>query len=237
MNINSRKRMLLLVSQAGFLEDLQTSVGKTWEGLKDFFSQKHAPEETKKVEEKLSPIISDQLKPKTPSTKTKTKTRDSQEDLILQEIKKLMEESEESDQELPKIKENTEDFKTSELGSGLSSPAALRALYDANKKWSKRSKKYDGIMGDVSHQKRLSDHNNGNAVDITHDPGNGPSGDEIASMALQDPRTKYIIWNRKITKPGQYTKDYDGPNPHTSHVHISIKDEMRGDSSPWLWGK
>lgn len=87
-------------------------------------------------------------------------------------------------------------------------------------------------MGDSAHLTRTSDHNVGNAVDITHDPS-GCSGDLIAEAATRDPRTKYVIWNRRIWT-GSW-KPYTGTNPHTSHVHISIRDAVRDDSRPWPW--
>jgi hypothetical protein len=256
MNISSRKRMFLLVSNGSFIDDIKKSVEefnleKSLQEIKDFFSKKHTPEEIQEAEKAVSSeakaVSSENLDVKTNKTpKQQTvapiKKIKPEKDALLKEVEELMSAFNQGKQQgadiggdLPEDK----DFKATMSSAGASSPAALRALYDADKKWSKRNKKSDGIMGDVSHQtsSRMSDHNTGNAVDITHDPTNGPSGDEIAAMALQDPRTKYVIWNRVITKPGKYTKKYDGPNPHTGHVHISIKPEMRNDSSPWLWGK
>lgn len=87
-------------------------------------------------------------------------------------------------------------------------------------------------MGDAAHQSRKSDHNDGNAVDITNDPS-GCSGDIIAEAATRDPRTKYVIWNRRIWT-GTW-KPYTGANPHTSHVHISIRADARDDTRPWPW--
>jgi hypothetical protein len=98
-------------------------------------------------------------------------------------------------------------------------------------------------MGDASHQARKSDHNDGNAFDITIDEarataGTGPVGDELAAQALEDPRSTYVIWNRQIkskAREAEGWRTYDGPNPHTKHVHVSINAAMRDDDSPWPW--
>lgn len=100
-----------------------------------------------------------------------------------------------------------------------------------------RSKATDGTIGDASHQSRDSDHNpwvkDGGigvvtALDITHDPGTGCDCEQIVQSLLnsRDSRIKYIIWNRRIAsstvQPWLWRK-YTGPNPHTSHFHLSVK--------------
>lgn len=120
----------------------------------------------------------------------------------------------------------------------MASPAQAcrQALNDANARWPNRSKASDGIMGDAAHQARKSDHNDGNAFDVTHDPGVGCSGDVIAAHALTDVRTKYIIWNRRInTLDGRGWRAYTGKNPHTKHCHVSILATARSDTRAWGW--
>ena len=106
----------------------------------------------------------------------------------------------------------------------------------------RRSKASDGTIGDEAHATRASDHNpNGRAVvtalDITHDPKNGCNAGVIAEglRASKNPRIKYVIWNRRIfsstVSPWRW-RAYDGANPHTKHVHISVNDEM-ADDYPW----
>ncbi|WP_257457753.1 peptidoglycan-binding domain-containing protein [Archangium lipolyticum] len=117
-------------------------------------------------------------------------------------------------------------------------PAARQALKDANARWPKRKKASDGIMGDVRHQKTKSDHNVGNAVDITHDPASGATGDEIARHALNDSRVTYVIWNKRInSRDGRGWRPYRGSNPHTHHCHISIRASARSDTRHWGWAR
>lgn len=122
----------------------------------------------------------------------------------------------------------------------MSSPAAAcrKALADATARWPRRNKASDGIMGDARHQQRPSDHNLGNAVDITHDPASGCIGSVIAALAIRDPRVTYVIWNRRIynrARAAEGWRVYTGDNPHTHHCHISIRATSRGDDRPWAW--
>lgn len=117
-------------------------------------------------------------------------------------------------------------------------PACRQAIQDANKRWPKRKKASDGIMGDARHQKRKSDHNLGNAVDITHDPASGCDGDVIAALAIKDPRVTYVIWNHRIyskARASEGWRKYTGTNPHTKHCHISIRSGSRNDTRAWAW--
>lgn len=117
-------------------------------------------------------------------------------------------------------------------------PACLAALRDANARWPARSRASDGILGDSAHQASKSDHNSGNAVDITHDPGAGCSGDYLAEVAIADGRTTYVIWNRRIynrARAAEGWRVYTGANGHTHHVHISVRVDRRDDASRWGW--
>lgn len=114
--------------------------------------------------------------------------------------------------------------------------ACKRALTDATSLCPKRSRVSDGLMGDSAHQTRKSDHNDGNAFDLTHDPDNGVDCNLFAKLALLDTRTTYVIWNRQIcnVSDGQW-KPYHGKNGHTHHMHVSIKAALRNVASPWPW--
>jgi hypothetical protein len=117
------------------------------------------------------------------------------------------------------------------------SPACLRALADATLLNPKRTRASDGIMGDPRHQKRKSDHNQGNAFDITHDPANGIDCNVLVQLALLDYRVEYVIWNRQIYNkriPEKGWRAYKGA-PHNHHMHVSIKAALRSIDSPWPW--
>jgi hypothetical protein len=117
-------------------------------------------------------------------------------------------------------------------------PACRKALQDATRRWPSRDRENDGIIGDARHQKRKSDHNLGNAVDITHDPASGCDGALIAAFAIEDARVTYVIFNRRIYnrhRAADGWRPYHGENPHTHHCHISIEVGSRDDVRPWGW--
>lgn len=116
-----------------------------------------------------------------------------------------------------------------------------------------RRKKSDGTIGDAAHASRASDHNpwvrDGGvgvvtAMDITHDPPGGCDAGTLADtlLASRDPRIKYVIFNRRIAShlqkgaaaPFQW-RPYGGSNPHTHHVHISVREEKTAydATDPW----
>jgi hypothetical protein len=116
-----------------------------------------------------------------------------------------------------------------------------------------RRKKSDGTIGDPAHATRASDHNpwvrdgaSGvvTAMDITHDAPGGCDAGALAEaiLASRDPRVKYVIFNRRIashlqkgaTAPFGW-RPYGGSNPHTHHVHISVREEQTAydATDPW----
>lgn len=116
----------------------------------------------------------------------------------------------------------------------------LRA--QVNAAYPNRSKTSDGWIGDAAHRARPSDHNPNasgvvQALDITHDPKNGVDSGALAEKlrASGDPRIKYIISNHRIANSGQPWRKYTGSNPHTMHVHISVKDAAKfyDDAGDW----
>jgi hypothetical protein len=85
-----------------------------------------------------------------------------------------------------------------------------------------------------------SDHERGDAYDITVDYANGPDPDSLAEMARSDDRVSYVIWNQRIANKTiennawrPYGKTAVQTDPHTSHVHISIRHDARDDVRPW----
>jgi len=118
------------------------------------------------------------------------------------------------------------------------SAACKRALADATALCPNRNRASDGLIGDAVHQQRKSDHNDGNAFDLTHDPANGVDCNFFSKLALLDYRVSYVIWNRQIynTDMGeQGWRPYSGSNGHTHHMHVSIKATLRDIGSPWPW--
>lgn len=95
-----------------------------------------------------------------------------------------------------------------------------------NAAYPNRSRVSDGTIGDTAHQAVKSEHNpNGagvvTAMDITHDPANGADMNQLKERLIKDPRTWYVIFNKRIWE-GSWT-NYYGSNPHDKHLHISTK--------------
>lgn len=118
----------------------------------------------------------------------------------------------------------------------------LRDQYNA--KYPVRSKASDGMLGDALHAQRVSDHNPNAqgvvcALDITHDPAHGL---DIAVEAQRlvdskDPRIRYVIANGCIWEPSMGWQPYNGADPHTGHMHISVNMPNGDDASPWRLSK
>lgn len=117
-------------------------------------------------------------------------------------------------------------------------PACRKALTDATVRFPDRSRASDGIMGDAAHQRRRSDHNLGNAFDLTHDPTHGVDCNALSRLVITDERVTYVIWNRQIynrARAAEGWRPYSGQNPHTHHMHVSIHAESRNDLAAWAW--
>jgi hypothetical protein len=118
-----------------------------------------------------------------------------------------------------------------------------------NTMWPNRSRASDGGIGDATHQAEGSAsyhnpwiQNNGvgvvTAYDFTHDPDNGADMQYLADVLLfnEDARVKYVIWNRRIwVAPFQAWQRYNGSDPHTNHLHISVATDpnLYDDASTW----
>lgn len=123
-------------------------------------------------------------------------------------------------------------------------------LSQLNTRAPRRSKAADGSIGDASHASRSSDHNPWygpgivTARDFTHDPAGGLDCNWLASVliASRDRRIKYLIWNRRILSgaggPSPWAwREYDGPNAHTKHLHLSVVASSAADTTtPWNLG-
>jgi hypothetical protein len=93
-------------------------------------------------------------------------------------------------------------------------------------------------MGDAAHQQRKSDHNDGNAFDLTHDPTHGVDCNQLSRLVINDTRVTYVIWNRQIfnrARASEGWRPYTGANPHDHHMHVSISASARTTLSAWPW--
>ena len=119
-------------------------------------------------------------------------------------------------------------------------PAAIAVLRQATAISPLRMKASDGLLPSQAHIKQNpnSDHNTGLAVDLTHDPKHGVDCADIFQKLKEDKRVKYLIFKGKIwsaERASEGDREYTGSNKHNKHLHISIKDDMGKDTSPWFW--
>ena len=122
----------------------------------------------------------------------------------------------------------------------------LRGEIDA--RWPNRDRRSDGSIGDDAHQKSKSDHNPNEAgvVRAIDTDVDGIPADWLAEHVRQlgkggDRRLRhggYVIFNRRIASEvdGWTWRVYDGPNPHTSHVHCSVSEDDAGYDASGGWG-
>lgn len=115
-------------------------------------------------------------------------------------------------------------------------PAAIAVLRQATAICPLRMKASDGLLPSAAHihQNPNSDHNTGFAADLTHDVLGGIDCNAIFEKLQTDPRVDYLIFKGKIWSKDKGLRVYKGPNKHTKHLHISIKQGCGGDTSPWF---
>lgn len=119
--------------------------------------------------------------------------------------------------------------------------ACLRRLArTVDERWPGRGSASDGWLGDTAHQRRVSDHNPDargrvHALDVT---AQGIEPMALVNAARDHPSTHYVIYDRKIwsVMSEMRAQPYDGPDPHTSHVHISVSHTAtaRHSRQPWI---
>lgn len=116
-------------------------------------------------------------------------------------------------------------------------PAIRRLRDQVNAAYPKRSKVTDGIWPSAAHTAASpnSDHEAGNAIDITADLG-GADVKVVYDAIKGDPRVSYLIYSRRIWSHDQGERTYAGPNPHTSHMHVSVRETHRADARDWSIG-
>ncbi len=108
-----------------------------------------------------------------------------------------------------------------------------------------RSTASDGCCASAAHhqQNPNSDHETGDAWDLTDDKTHGCDVDQLFARMIErrDPRIKYLIRNRHILRsydkpgiPAWTWAQYTGPNPHEKHGHCSILPGTRHIVDPWF---
>ncbi len=115
-------------------------------------------------------------------------------------------------------------------------PAAIAVLRQATALFPKRNRASDGLLPSAAHQLQNpnSDHNTGFGVDITHDVTFGIDCVDAFERLQADNRVKYLIHKGRIWDKKQGNHAYTGSNKHNHHLHISIKDTLGQDTSPWF---
>ncbi len=121
------------------------------------------------------------------------------------------------------------------------SKALLQLRSQVNALWPSRNKASDGLGASAAHmanaaaQGRTDDHASGLAFDITADVSIPMS--VLADALFDDPRTNYVIWNKrirsKIVSPGVW-RTYTGENPHITHLHVSVFPAKKDDVADWI---
>ncbi|MEV0425382.1 hypothetical protein [Micromonospora sp. NPDC050495] len=116
--------------------------------------------------------------------------------------------------------------------------AVLRAEIDT--RWPRRDHTSDGWIGDARHQATPSDHNpNGrgsvNALDVDVD---GIDPYVVLAAVERHPSAHYWIYRRQIADrdDGWRRRPYDGPSPHTEHLHVSIRQTRTAEQDRRPWG-
>ncbi len=119
--------------------------------------------------------------------------------------------------------------------------ASLQDLVrEVGARWPDRPTTSDGSIGDAAHAARKSEHNPDRggvvrALDLTR--ASAEMAAAVITAVIADPRTWYVIhrgriWSRNNAGDGWET--YSGPNPHTDHLHVSVRAGQVGAApGPW----
>jgi peptidoglycan hydrolase-like protein with peptidoglycan-binding domain len=118
-------------------------------------------------------------------------------------------------------------------------PALDRLFDEIDQVWPARSKASDGWIGDTSHQARKSEHNPDgrgivHAIDITTA---GIDKARVLKALIGHPAVWYVIndgriWSRTY---GWKARRYTGANPHTKHIHVSIRLDTGAEAWVGRW--
>jgi hypothetical protein len=126
-------------------------------------------------------------------------------------------------------------------------PALDQLFDDVNAKWPNRSKASDGTIGDAAHSARKSEHNPNRDPDDDVPDGYVTAADitkagldvaRLLASLIGDKRVWYVIHAGKIWSRTYDFRErpYTGSNPHTGHVHVSLRQTRAAcdDRSPWF---
>jgi hypothetical protein len=118
-------------------------------------------------------------------------------------------------------------------------PCLVSLRDEINTRWPERDKGSDGWIGDPTHAARVSDHNPDSkgcvhAIDVDVD---GIDVDLLLKQVIGDPRVWYVIFDRRIYSRtyGWAARVYTGTNPHTAHVHVSIRYDRAYEDNTATW--
>ncbi|MGP5524631.1 peptidoglycan-binding domain-containing protein [Glutamicibacter arilaitensis] len=103
-----------------------------------------------------------------------------------------------------------------------------------------RDKASDGWIGDPSHSARVSDHNpdyaDGGVVRALDIDISDIDVSALMAVLKADNRTNYYIFERSIYGASKFARRaYKGVNPHTQHLHVSIKHTKAAEAGR-AWG-
>lgn len=124
---------------------------------------------------------------------------------------------------------------------------ALAALFaEINTEWPARDRTSDGTIGDTAHQARRSEHNPNSDPNDTVPDGmvtaadidvNGINVKLVRDALIGEPRVWYVISAGHIYSRthGWVKTQYNGADPHTGHIHVSLVQTGKAcaDTSPW----
>jgi hypothetical protein len=128
------------------------------------------------------------------------------------------------------------------MAKAFLAPSLVQFRSQINSRWPGRDKTSDGWIGDARHQARKSEHNPDgrgcvHAIDVDR---TGIDPRLVVAAAIADPRTWYVIFNRRIYSRqfGFRARAYHGANPHDKHIHVSIllTSSAETNASPWRLG-
>lgn len=117
---------------------------------------------------------------------------------------------------------------------------SLRVLQgEVNARWPDRDRSSDGTIGDAAHAATKSDHNPNernsvNAWDMTR---SGVDPWIVIRAFERHPSAHYWIFDRQIAdKDSNWRlRPYTGSNPHTKHVHFSIRQSESAERNLQSW--